>query len=1058
MKRLTFLLSLLVLSTVTILAQVREISGRVTDVDNGEPLPGVAVLIKGTTVGTITNVDGVYTLSVPEDAQTLVFTYVGMKTQEENIGGRLAIDVAMAPDVFGLGDIIVTGYATQTRASLTGSISTMEEDKMQLSTAPDVLGRIQGQVSGVNVTMANRPGGEAQIRVRGMGTINDNNPLYIIDGVPAEPGNNLNPNDIESITILKDASSAAIYGTRGANGVVIITTKHGRAGEKMNVNLTLRTGIVQATNQYDMLNTEEYGELLWLDARNEGLNPGVNFTHPQYGSGTQPVIPDYILPAGKFEGDPTVNPDLYSYYDYLIIPANRTGTNWYDEIYRNAKYNEADLAISGGSENVTYAFSANYLDQEGILIHTDFTRFTFRNNTDARFTKWFKAGESIQISYVNEHGNLDDDGEGTPISQAYRAQPICPVYDIMGHFAGSKAPAMGNFENPVAQLWRDRNDNGKYFRALGNVFAEINILQGLSLKSLFGYNVGQWNHLDYSLSNPEMSEPSFIDGLDVDANYSFQWNWYNTLAYVTTFANAHHLNVILGTEAINNKYQWMSAGRSQYFSTDPKYMQLNSGELAIVNSGSGDEWSLFSLFGRASYDYMGKYMIEATVRRDGSSRFGKENRYATFPAASIAWALTEEDFMAGTRNWLDFFKLRFGWGMSGNDRIGNYNIYSTYATSNYEGAYDIAGTNTSCVVGFQPDVRGNPNVTWEATTTVDGGLDAIFLNNTLNFKFDLWSRYTTDMLYRLRLPMVSGQVEAPYVNIGEMKNTGFDIELGYNNSALSGRFKYGATATISHYHNEIMKLSPDVKEEIIAGGERQINYTRATKGTSFPEFYGYIVDGIIQDDAEAAAAGQFGDYTKPGHYKFRDLNDDGVIDPDDDMTYIGSPHPDLTGGLSINLSYTNIDLGLFFYGSYGNQMVNYVRRWIDFGMFNGGRSKDALYESWGSPYLDNNEDATLAMFDMDTRSQQASSAFIEDASFLRLKNLTLGYTLPQAWINKATLRNLRIYLQVTNLFTITKYSGLDPEYNTLNQGDDMGMDRGAWPTSRQILVGLNLGL
>ncbi len=678
---------------------------------------------------------------------------------------------------------------------------------------------------------------------------------------------------------------------------------------------------------------------------------------------------------------------------------------------------------------------------------------------DARFTKWLKAGESIQISYVNEFGNLDDDGEGTPISQAYRAQPICPVRDIMGNFAGSKAASMGNFENPVAQLYRARNNNGKYFRALGNVFAEVNILQGLSFKSLLGYNVGQWNYMGYSLANPEMSEPSFIDDLSVDGNYSFQWNWYNTLAYVTTFANVNHLNVILGTEAIENKYQWMSAARSQYFSTDPKYMQLSSGEIAMTNSGSGSEWSLFSLFARASYDYNGKYMAEATVRRDGSSRFGPENRYATFPAFSVAWALTEEDFMAGTRGWLDFLKVRFGWGQSGNDRIGEYNIFSTYATNNYTAAYDINGTNTSAIVGFQPDVRGNPKVTWEATSTIDGGLDAIFLNNTLNFKFDLWRRYTTDMLYQPRVPMVAGQVTAPYVNIGEMKNIGFDIELGYTNTALSGRFRYGATATISRYHNEIMKLSEDVKEEIIAGGERQINYTRATLGTSFPEFYGYIVDGIFQTDEEALAyAPTFGgSYNKAGHFKYRDVNEDGVIDPDD-MDYIGSPHPDFTGGLNIDLAYGDIDFSMFFYGSYGNQMVNYVRRWIDYGMFNGGRSKDALYNSWGSPYLDNNEDATLPIFDMDTRSQQPSTAFIEDASFLRLKNLSVGYTLPKEWANKLTLRNLRVYLQATNLFTITKYSGLDPEYNVLNQGDAMGLDRGAWPTSRQIIIGLNLGL
>ena len=1064
MKRLTFLLSLLVLSSITLLAQVREISGRVTDADNGEPLPGVAVLIKGTTVGTITNIDGVYTLSVPQDAQTLVFTYVGMKTVEENLGGRMAVDVAMLPDVFGLGDIIVTGYATQTRASLTGSVSTVEEDKMQLSTAATAMGRIQGQVSGVNITKSNVPGGGANVIIRGLGTINDNAPLYIVDGVPVAAGNSLNPNDIESITVLKDASSAAIYGTRGANGVVIITTKHGRAGEKTNINIDVRTGITKAVNQYDLINTEEYGEMLWISARAQGLNPGVPqgqpgyFSHPQYGSGATPVVPDYILPAGAMEGDPAADPTLYNYPDYVIFPASKPGTNWYDEIYRNAKYNEADLSVSGGSENVTYSLSGNYLNEEGILINTDFKRISFRSNIDARFTKWLKAGQSLQVSYTDAGGDLGDNGEGTNISQAYRSQPIIPVRDIGGNFAGSKAPAMGNAANPVAGQYRARNNYSRNYRVLGNIFAEVNILQGLSFKSLLGYNINQWNGKYYTLATFEASEPNRLDGLSVQRSNELQWNWYNTLSYVTTIANSHHLNVILGTEAINSTNEWMGAGRTQYYSTDPRFMQLDVGEINQTNYGSGEEWALFSIFGRLNYDYLGKYLLDVTVRRDGSSRFGAENRYATFPAFSVAWAVTEEDFMAGTRGWLDFLKVRFGWGQSGNDRIGNYNIYSTYGTDIMHSAYDINGTNTSSVQGFQPRSMGNPDVTWESTSTLDGGLDVILLNNTVNFKVDLWRRYTKDMLYQLQVPQVMGTATAPFVNIGEMKNTGFDVELGYNNTALSGRFRYGVTATISRYHNEIMKLSDDVKEEIIAGSERQINYTRATVGTSFPEFYGYYMDGIIQTDTEAAEAPQFGTYTKAGHFKFRDLNGDMVISPDDDMDYIGSPHPDFTGGLNIDLGYGDIDFNAFFYGSYGNEMINYVRRWIDLGQFNGGISRRALEESFGSPYLDNNADATLPLFDLADGSQQPSTHFIEDASFLRLKSLRLGYTLPQQWSSKLTLRNLRVYVQASNLFTLTKYSGLNPEYNILGDGSSMGLDRGAWPTPRQVLIGLTVGL
>jgi TonB-dependent starch-binding outer membrane protein SusC len=474
-----------------------------------------------------------------------------------------------------------------------------------------------------------------------------------------------------------------------------------------------------------------------------------------------------------------------------------------------------------------------------------------------------------------------------------------------------------------------------------------------------------------------------------------------------------------------------------------------------TNSGSGDQWSLFSVFGRVNYDLMGRYLFEATVRRDGSSRFGKENRYGTFPAASFAWSLSQEDFMAGTRGWLDFMKLRLGWGLSGNDRIGNYNIFSTYGSDLYRASYAITGSNTSTVSGFIPSTVGNPNVTWETTETVNLGLDMTLLNNRFNFGVDVWQRQTSDMLYRLSVPQVMGVATQPFVNIGEMKNTGFDIELGYNNTAMGGQFRYSFTGSISRYVNEVTKLSEDVEEEIIMGGQRQMNYTRATVGTAFPEFYGYVVEGIFQTEAEADAHPAFGDYNAPGRFKYQDTNGDGVITPAD-MEYIGSPHPDFTGGLNIDLGYGNFDLNMFLYGSYGNDMINYVRRWIDFGMFNGGKSTDALYKSWGSPYLASNADATLPIHDQASGSQQPSTHFIEDGSFLRMKSLRLGYTVPQNVLNRLQIQNIRVYGQVTNLFTITNYSGLDPELNS--SGGNMGLDMGAWPTPRQIVFGVTLGL
>jgi len=1060
-RMLLSMVLLMVLTTGMAFAQ-KTLTGKVSD-ESGSMIPGVTVIVKGTTTGTVTDIDGKYTLSVPANAQVLSFSFVGMVSVDMPIGENTVINVSMKSETIGVEEVVVVGYGTRLKEQLTGSVSTVSDKQLKTSSAPSVVSRMQGQISGVTVTSANRPGADATIRIHGIGTINDPNPLYVIDGVPVGPGNNINPNDVESISVLKDASSAAIYGSRGANGVILITTKHGRQNQEPTITFTMRTGLSQAVNQYDMLNTTQYGEALWLQAKNLGKVPGTTdpksllyYSHPQYGAGATPKTPDYILPAGTMEGASSVDPKLYNFPGYVIFKANKQGTNWYDEIYRTGVVQEYDLSVSGGGAKSTYALSANYLDEQGFLKYTGFKRYNFRVNAESQFAKWLKVGQSIQAIYINENGNLDNNGEGTPISFAYRMQPIIPVFDINGvNFAGSKAPGMGNATNPVAQLYRAKDNNGKYFRAIGNIFGEATLYKGLTFKSLFGYNVGQWNAKNYNLPSFESSEPSNLSGgLSVNSNFSILWNWANTINYTTTIKEIHKLNIVVGTEAIENNYRELNASRSQYFALTPDYMQLNSGEINKDNNGYSNSNSLFSQFGRVNYDLMGKYFMEGTVRRDGSSKFGASNRYGIFPAGSAAWEITNESFMAGTKSWLDNLKIRAGWGMSGNDRIDDYQMYSTYATNNYMAAYNLTGSNTSAIAGFQPETKGNPDVKWETTKTVNVGVNAAMLDRKLTFAVDVWQRNTSDMLYRLSVPEVMGLATPPYVNIGEMKNTGVDVELGYHNTLMAGKFTYALNLTWSHYKNEVVKLSNNT-DEVMGYEERQVQYTRATTGKAFPQFYGLVVDGIIQNAAEATAAPQFEDYTTPGHFKYRDLNGDGKISLDKDRTYIGDPHPKFTGGLNIDLGYSNFDLNMFFYGSYGNDIINYVDRWIDYGMFNGGLSKDALYNSWGSPYA-NNATAKLPMLDQASRSQEASTAFIQDGSFLRLKTTRLGYTIPKNVLDRVKLKNVRLYLQVTNLFTLTRYKGLDPELDS--SGMSMGVDRGAWPTPRQITFGLTLGL
>jgi len=1033
-------------------AQQKTLSGKVIGED-GAPIPGVTVVVKGTTNGTITDMDGKFTFSAPSTSKTLSISYIGLKTQEFEIGTQTVFNVTMVAETIGVDEVVVVGYGTRKKEEITGSISTVSNEQMKISSAPSVVSRMQGQVSGVTVNAGNTPGSDAVIRIHGIGTINNADPLYVIDGVPVGPGNNINPNDVESISVLKDASSSAIYGSRGANGVILITTKHGRQNQEPSITLSVRTGLSQATNQYDMLNTAEYGQAVWLQAKNLGNAPNSS----QYGKGVTPVIPDYILPAGAKEGDPATAAAKYTYPDNQIYKANKLGTNWFDEIYRTGMIQEYDLSISGGGAKSTYSLSSNYLNEEGFLIHTGFKRYNFRVNADTKFGNWLKVGESLQAIMIHQNGDLSNNGEGNAISMAYRMQPIVPVYDIMGNFAGTKAPGTGNAANPVAMLDHAKNNDGKWFRVLGNIYGEATLMKGLTVKSLFGYNMGQWNAKNYTIPTYENAEPNFVPGLAVESNYSILWNWSNTINYNMTIKDVHTINVVLGTEAVNNTYQWLTAGRSQYFSLSPDYMQLASGESNKVNDGNGSSWSLFSQFGRANYDLMGKYFFEATVRRDGSSRFGAANRYGIFPAASAAWEVSKESFMAGSKTWLDMLKVRAGWGQSGNDQIGEYNMYSTFGTNGYTAAYNLNGTTGSAIAGFEPSTKGNEDVSWETTQTVNAGVNASMLNKKLTVAVDVWQRKTSDMLYRLSVPQVMGIARPPFVNIGEMKNTGIDIEVGYHNTLMAGKFTYALNATWSHYKNVVESLSNNLKE-VVGYSERQVEYTRATSGMAYPMFYGLISDGIIQTAAEAAAAPQFDTYTTVGHFKYRDLNNDGKITLDKDRTFIGDPHPKFVGGLNVDLGYGNFDLNMFFYGSYGNDMINYVSRWIDYGQFVGGLSKDALYDSW----TPSNTGARLPMLDGASRSQEASTAFIEDGSFLRLKTARLGYTLPESVLAKIKMKSLRVYLQATNLFTLTKYSGLDPEVNTLSntagEGNRMGVDKGSWPTPRQITLGLTLGL
>lgn len=1053
-QKITYLIICCLFSSVAWAQQT--VTGTVVGDDSGEPLAGATVLIKGTTEGAFTDDQGRFTVSVPNLNATLTVSFLNYLTQDVALNGRREVSIKLIQDISSLEEIIITGYTAQSRREVTGAVTSIDAEALNEIPQPSLTQQLQGRAAGVMVGQDNRPGGGAMVRIRGFGTINNNDPLYVIDGIPTKGGlNQINPANVESIQILKDASAASIYGSRAANGVVIITTKKGKVGAPK-VNFSVRGGIQQATQSLDLANTQQLGEILYLQQRNDyivatGSADGFEFNHGQYGPdpNASNFIPDYIFPSGAFEGDPRTNPANYSAVEpfNLITRANKTGTDWYDEIYQTAPLQEYNLNVSGGTGRSNYFVGLNYYNQEGTVIHTNFERYSIRANSELSPKSWLRIGENLEVAY-SETVSFTNNTEGNAISNTFRTQPIIPVYDINGFFAGNKGSNLGNGDNPVAILARDKDDVGENWRFFGNAYIEVDFLKNFTFKTQFGADFGTFYGPNWIARNIEDAEAIAANGLSVTANNSLTWTWYNTLNYTNTFADVHKVGVLLGTEAIEGNFRQLTGARNQFFSDDLDYRYLNAGETSITNGHFGSHSSLFSYFGKINYSLADKYLLDVTVRRDGSSRFGPENRYAVFPAFSLGWRLSDEAFLQGA-DWLTDLKLRGGWGQMGNQEIPNDNAYTTFRTSLVNSSYDLNGSNTSVVPGFDSQRFGNLNGKWETTTTTNVGFDATLFNQ-LTINFDWYDKTTTDMLYQLGLPFTQGEATAPFQNVAEMNNTGIDLGLAYSNTAMGGDLSYNIAANFSTYKNEVISLGDNANEVLIGPSRRQYSYTRSITGQPISSFYGLIIDGFTTQ-ADVGSGEYDAYYDRPGRYKYRDINGDGLI-TDDDRTFIGSPHPDFTYGLNLNIQYKNFDVTMFFQGVQGNDLLNYVNRWIDFVTFQGNRSVKMLTDSW----TPENPNASLPVLSAgDNLSYQPSSYFVEDGSYFRMKNLQIGYNFPTI----AGIDNLRLYFQATNLFTITDYSGLDPEVNIQFGNNNMfGFDEGIYPTPQQFILGLNLGL
>ncbi|UCJ06601.1 TonB-dependent receptor [Chitinophaga pendula] len=1059
----------LLLLTAQVWAQQKKITGKVTDEKTGTPLPGVTVVVKGTNKGTATDPTGNYAITAAA-SDNLVFSFVGFTPKEVPVGNAAALNVTLSENVGNLNEVVVTGYGSQAKKDITGAVATVDVKKLLSTPATNIGQALQGRVAGVTIGTDASPGGSVMVRIRGYGTINDNSPLYIIDGVPTKGNlNTLNLGDIESTQVLKDASAASIYGSRAGNGVVIITTVKGKLG-KPKLSYDFYYGTQRPAKFLDLLNTQQYASLLWESRINAGNVAANGYPkHAQFGNGAQPVIPDYIFPDGAMEGDPRVNPANYSAdidgpdfrkTKWLITKANKAGTNWMDEIFDPAPIQNHQIKVSGAGENARYAMSLNYFNQKGILIYTGYKRYSVRANTEFNVSKRIRAGENFQIAYGERIGQpAGNQNEGNPISFAYRMQPIIPVYDIMGNFAGTKGGDLDNAKNPVAALYRNRDNLAKELRLFGNAYLEADILKNLTARTSIGIDYFWTNARNYTIRDIESSESVGANSLSITTGYGNTWTWSNTLNYKLELADKHRIGILLGTEAISSMFDPLTTGRTRFFNDDKDNQYIDAGNASTsTNSGVWTDWRLASEFGKINYAYNDRYLIDFTLRRDRSSRFSKEYNVAYFPAVSAGWRISDEAFMKPITA-INDLKLRVGWGKTGNQEIGNYTPYSTYGTNPATSFYDLNGSRTSALQGYELMQFGNVRAKWETTTSTNIGLDAALLKGKLIFNLDVYHRRTSDMLFPVEIQYTQGIATNPFRNIAEMTNRGIELGLSYAGEAMKGDFTYDVNVNFSRYKNVVDKTDGNADTRYFGFTTRLPAMTVTQAGQPISSYFGYVIDGIFQSDDEAAKhAVQFGGgaNNKAGQFKFRDINGDGKINASD-RTIIGNPHPDFTYGINIDLHYKQFGLTLFGQGVQGNTLFNYVRYWTDFPTFGGNRSVRMLEDSWRP----GKTDAKLPQLrSNDVISSNPSTYYLENGSYFRMKNVMVSYELPQSLLKRFAISQFKIYVQAQNLFTVTKYTGLDPEINLRNYDPNndrhMGVDEGAYPVAKVFLVGANI--
>lgn len=1028
----------LVLGNLVAFAQNITIQGVITAEDDGSPLPGANVIVKGMSIGASANFDGEYTLEVPGQDVTLIFSYQGFSSQEVVVGAQRSINIALKADVNELDEVVIIGYGSTTKKDLTGSIATIKSEDLEAVRSTTADDFVQGRVSGVLLTQTSgQPGGATSVRIRGSSSINaSNEPLYVIDGFPVDNNSDnlsagvaegpsinalstLSANDIASIDVLKDASATAIYGSRGANGVIIITTKRGLNGEAQ-INYDTYVGVSEVIQKLDVLDGSQFAFYV-----NESRYNG--------------------------SGEPRFYTDPNSF---------GAGTDWQDEIFRTAITKSHDLSVKGGNQDIKYAISGSYLDQEGVVIETDFKRYNFRVNLDFKATEKLSIENSLSLNRTNFNTARTETTGGTEVASsaitgAYQFNPLLPVFDPEGNYTKGNfivqndgtfvndvnniQEQIPNFPSPVAYQNLSESQ-GKATRILDNLAIKWDFAKNFQLKTTLG--------VDMNISEQFYFRTEEIDFGNTPGAFAAQakntatsYLAETTVTYTNTFSNKHRLNALMGASWQDFSIETLSGNAlgfpTENFGSDNLGLGLNPGVSSNVI-----ESRLISYFGRVNYILDNKYIFTVTSRIDGSSKFGDGNKYGFFPSGAFAWNVSEEEFLQDSELYL---KLRLGYGIIGNESIAPYSAQSTFKPTYHS-------FNDNEVVGQLPSTPANSALKWERTEQYNLGLDLGFFNDQLGLTVDGYQKNTEDLLLNLQVPSQTGYIQS-VVNAGSVRNQG--VELGINAQLFKGGFNWDVNLTGAYNKNKILDLAG--LDNIPTGfGILGINnWQLLEEGGEIGAFYGYVSDGIIQLDDDPTTTPTFAtDAFTPGERKYKDLNGDGVIDADNDRTFIGNPIPEYTFGINNTVTWKNWDLNIFMQGVYGNEIANFNR--INLENLNG--QGNVLLEAFSNRWTPQNPGNTYTRAADGPRNIVFSDNYVEDGSYLRLKSATLGYSIPSKFLSKMKINKLRLYFTGKNLFTITNYSGVDPEVSFGGQNNNLsaGADFGGYPTSRTYLLGLNV--